>query len=144
MNTRKKICFVIQRYGLEVNGGAELHCRQLAEQMKKYYEVEVLTTKAKDHSTWKNEYNKDVEIINGIKVYRYSVEYERNIQEFGVINQTFSDRIGDIKRETEWLKVQGPYAPTLVTAVKEKNQNMMCLSFLHIYIILQYLGYKRC
>lgn len=135
MNTRKKICFVIQRYGLEVNGGAELHCRQLAEQMKKYYEVEVLTTKAKDHSTWKNEYNKDVEIINGIKVYRYSVEYERNIQEFGVINQTFSDRIGDIKRETEWLKAQGPYAPTLVTAVKEKKSEY------DVFIFFTYLYY---
>ena len=42
-----KICFVIQRYGLEVNGGAELHCRQLAEQMLSYYSrVEVITTKA--------------------------------------------------------------------------------------------------
>lgn len=43
----KKVCFVIQRYGEEVNGGAEQHCRFLAERMAKFCNVEVLTTKAK-------------------------------------------------------------------------------------------------
>ncbi len=39
-----KLCFVVQRYGLEVNGGAELLCRLFAERMKKFYDVDVLTT----------------------------------------------------------------------------------------------------
>ena len=49
-----KIAFVCQRYGNEVSGGAELHCRWIAEHMRKYMDVEVLTTRAFDYITWKD------------------------------------------------------------------------------------------
>jgi glycosyltransferase involved in cell wall biosynthesis len=68
-----KIAFVVQRYGLEINGGAELHCRWVTEHMKKYAEVEVLTTKAVDYLTWKDYYPRDMETINGIRVRRSPV-----------------------------------------------------------------------
>ena len=75
---KKKILFVVQRYGLEVNGGAELHCRQLAERLKDDYDVSVLTTCAIDYVTWKNEYKEGIEHINGVKVIRKKVDFERN------------------------------------------------------------------
>ena len=52
---KKKICCVVQRYGMEVNGGAELHCRQISERLTPFYDVEVLTTKAIDFMSWKDE-----------------------------------------------------------------------------------------
>ena len=46
---KRKICYVVQRYGMEVNGGAELLCRQMAELMFPLYDVEVLTSKEIDY-----------------------------------------------------------------------------------------------
>ena len=83
----EKICFIVQRYGLEVNGGAELHCRQLAEHMLTYYDhIDVLTSKAIDYMTWKDEYKKEEEIINGVHVKRFSVTHKRNADEFNSLN----------------------------------------------------------
>lgn len=64
----KKVAFVVQRYGLEVNGGTELQCRLLAEKLTPFYDVEVITTKAIDYVTWKDEYTRDEEMKNGVLV----------------------------------------------------------------------------
>ena len=78
----KKLALVVQRYGLEVNGGAELHARQLTEHLAKHYDIEVLTTKAIDYVTWKNEYTEALEQINGITVRRFGVDKKRNEAKF--------------------------------------------------------------
>lgn len=62
-----KLAFVVQRHGLEISGGAELHCRWVAEHMKKYFEVEVLTTKSFDYITWKVIENKYLSILDQLE-----------------------------------------------------------------------------
>jgi len=51
-----KLAAVIQRYGAEVAGGAEAHCRGLVHALRPAHYVEVLTTCALDYITWKNPY----------------------------------------------------------------------------------------
>ncbi len=47
----KKIAFIVQQYGMEMYGGAELHCMRLAEKLTDFYHVEVLTTCSIDFLT---------------------------------------------------------------------------------------------
>ena len=50
--THKRIAIVVQRYGPEVNGGAEDAARAVAEHLTALGEVHVLTTCALDYTTW--------------------------------------------------------------------------------------------
>lgn len=121
----KKLCFVIQRYGIEVNGGAELHCRQLVERLVEDFDVTVLTTKAIDYITWENEYEQDREEINGAHVLRFAVEYPRDINEFSKINGEFifEGKVINTDRETEWIEKQGPYVPALIDYLRSHHDD---------------------
>jgi glycosyltransferase involved in cell wall biosynthesis len=68
---KKKIAIVVQRYGLEVNGGAELHARMVAEKLAAMYDVTVLTSRALDYITWKPHYPAGETTVNGIRVIRF-------------------------------------------------------------------------
>lgn len=134
---KNKICFVVQRYGLEVNGGSELHCRQLAEHLlKKYSDIHVVTTKAVDYMTWKNEYEADEEMINGVFVHRFAVDKERKINEFNTINAKFLNGNLQESMEQEWVNKQGPYCPRAVSYIEEhKNDYDVFIFFTYLYYL---------
>lgn len=133
---KNRICFVVQRYGLEVNGGAELQCRRMAERMCQWYgQVHVLTSKAVDYITWKDEYTCDLEEINGVHVHRFSVGHVRNLVEFNEINGRFlAGRLSETE-EGDWIEKQGPYLPDLIHYLKENKDNF------DVFIFCTYLYY---
>lgn len=134
---KKRIAFVVQRYGLEVNGGAELLARQMAEHMRERYEIEVITTKAVDYITWANVYDKDVEIINGVTVRRFAVERERNLEEFAESYNSLRQNPNHTRDEEEkWVDLQGPLSPALV-AYLEQN-----IADYDIFVFVTYLYYS--
>ena len=65
-----RLAFVVQRYGLDIAGGAEYHCRLIAEHMARHAQVEVLTSCAADYITWANHYPEGSETLNGVTVRR--------------------------------------------------------------------------
>ncbi len=70
---REKIAFVVGRYGKEINGGAELHCRMLAQRAAERYDIEILTTCIKDMVSKENSYPEGEETVDGILVRRFPV-----------------------------------------------------------------------
>lgn len=119
---KKKLAFVVQRYGVEVNGGAELHCRQLVEHMAEAYadeyDIQVITTRAIDYVSWKNEYKEDEEVIHGVTVKRFPVVKPRNESKFNKLSAQVINRPHDIALEEEWFRLQGPECPALVDYIE--------------------------
>lgn len=113
---KEKLALVVHRYGLEVNGGAEYHCRMIAQHMFDRYCVDVLTSKSKGIKPWDNGYNKDRETIEGIQVLRFSVEDASDFP---------ADSIEQI----------GPYCPDLIAYLREHHKEYRAVIFftLHYY-----------
>ena len=81
--TRLRLALVVQRYGPEIDGGAEYECRRVAEALAPHHDVEVLTTCARDYLTWRNVYPPGVETVNGVRVRRFPVDRPRRVRAFG-------------------------------------------------------------
>ncbi len=116
-----KIAFVVQRYGLEVNGGAELLCRLIAEHMSIFHEVEIITTCAKDYYSWKNEYKSGLNQVNGITVRRYPVDKVRKIEEFCKMSAKLFSHKHSYEDEINWMKNQGPFSTELFDFIKNNT-----------------------
>jgi glycosyltransferase involved in cell wall biosynthesis len=117
-----RVAFVVQRCGLEVNGGAEAHCLKVAERMSRYWDTEIFTTCALDYTTWSNHYSPGVTEISGVKVRRFRVERQRNIKTFAKLSQTiYPHRIKEVSLQEQeaWMLAQGPWSPQLIDYVKQ-------------------------
>ena len=109
-----KLAVVVQRYGAEINGGAELHARYIAEHLARHHDVEVLTTCARDYVTWANELPSGVETVNGVPVRRFPVVHERDPISFGRRSAHVFDQVHSLADELAWLDSEGPTSPSLM------------------------------
>ncbi|MDE6971291.1 MAG: hexosyltransferase, partial [Eubacterium sp.] len=105
----KKIAIINQRYGAEVNGGSESYTKLIAEHLRSYFDVTVLTTTAINYDTWKNEYPAGPEKVNGVRVLRFPIRRERSMQIFRIVNKcTFALKKIHIHTDRMWVNAQGP------------------------------------
>jgi glycosyltransferase involved in cell wall biosynthesis len=115
-----RLLFVVQRYGLDMAGGAEYHCRIVAEHLARHAEVEVLTTCASDYVTWENQYPAGLEVLNGIPVRRFPVARPRDLWRFAEWSRRVEGPHTDADEE-RWLEEEGPLAPALVEEVARRR-----------------------
>jgi glycosyltransferase involved in cell wall biosynthesis len=112
-----KLAVAVQRYGADINGGAELHARYIAERLARHADVEVVTTCARDYVTWRNELTAGIERINGVPVRRFPVRRERDPQDFGRRSHHVFEHQHSAADELSWLESEGPASPELVDYV---------------------------
>jgi len=139
-NQKLKIAIVVSRYGENIAGGAELHARWLAEHLKKYWKITVITTKAKDYVTWENEFKKDKEIINGVSILRFPVDQEKKIEEFNKISAKIFGQKHEFKDEILWMKNQGPISTPLFNYLKKNKGEYDVFIFLTYLYATTYFG----
>jgi len=112
-----KIAVVVQRYGADISGGAELHARYVAERLAAHADVRVLTTCARDYLTWRDELPPGEDRVNGIPVERFAVDRERDLVDFRERSTRVFRHMHSVHDELRWLESQGPTSRALVKRI---------------------------
>ena len=137
-----KIAFIVQRYGTEILGGSEYHCRLIAERLAPKHQVEVLTTCAQDYVTWENEYAEGTDRVRGVTVRRFANAQTRDIQAFNRYSEWIFNHEHTREEEIEWLRQQGPWCPALLEYIERHHQQYDVLIFFTYLYAPTVLGMK--
>lgn len=136
----RKLGIIVHRYGNEVNGGGEYYAMLLAERLIKKYDVEIITTTSLDYMVWDNYYEKGKNLVNGIPVNRFPVEFPRRKEEMDeianrILPSLMTGQAINEKDAYAWIDYQGPFCPELVTYLKKNHDNY------DVFIFITYLYY---
>ena len=109
-----KLACVVHRFGADIAGGSEGHCRLIAEQLAARHDVTVITTCAQDHITWANHYPPGASQIGSLRVLRFPVARQRQMHRFmDSSDLVFADRATPAEQD-QWFRENGPDAPELL------------------------------
>ena len=138
----RKVAFVVQRCGREVNGGAESHCLQVAQHMAKHWQTEVLTTCALDYMTWENFYPEGTELIGATIVRRFPVDEPRNVEAFNSLSAELHSRQTKVSRaeQEDWMRAQGPMSTPLLDYLRAHHDSYDSFIFFGYLYATTYFG----
>jgi glycosyltransferase involved in cell wall biosynthesis len=116
-----RIGLVVQRYGEEVIGGAELHARWIAQRLARRHEVQVLTTCAVDYLTWENKYEPGPAEVGGVRVLRFPVARRRTAEGFDALSSKVHFFDHSDEEERRWMEEHGPVTPGLLDHLQRRG-----------------------
>lgn len=114
-----KIACVVQRYGLDVTGGAEAHCRAVAERLAEAHDVTVLTSCAKDYLLWRNAFPPGETRVGGVRVRRFPVTRQRRLHRFADLSHQVFGRSSTREQQLAWFDENGPQTPALLDHLRQ-------------------------
>ncbi len=129
-----KLLFIIQRYGKDVIGGAELHCRLIAQHLRQNHEVEIATTCAMDYLTWENVFPPGTTTENGIPVHRFPVAGRRPSDFDDIAFQTLFG-YPSLKEQVAYIEAHGPFCPELTEYLQSRSDVDRFIFFSYRYWI---------
>ena len=109
-----KLACVVHRFGADIAGGSEGHCRQIAEHLAAWHDITILTTCAKDHITWRNHYPAGETRAGQMRVLRFPVARERDMHRFMDLSDLVAADRATAAEQAQWFRENGPDTPELL------------------------------
>jgi glycosyltransferase involved in cell wall biosynthesis len=135
-----KLAFVVQRYGADIAGGSEGHCRELAERLSGRHDITVLTTCASDYVTWDNALPPGRAIENGVPVVRFPVARPRRMKAFADLSDEVFEGGASRERQDEWFRENGPESPELLDYLRAHGHEFDLVVFWTFRYYQSYFG----
>lgn len=128
-----RFALITPRYGAEITSGPEHACRVLAEQLAERHEVEILTTCARDATTWNNEDAEGPDRMRAILVRRFAVSQPHDRAGFQQFSSHLFTDAHSRADELEWVRRLGPWSPGLIDHLKRQHRAYDALVFFSLY-----------
>lgn len=157
----KKIAIIVQRFGRNILGGSEGYAFNMAMVLKDFFQVDVLTSTAKDHLTWQPFYREGIHAEDGVRVLRFDPDFQRSSYwhelhstMLGRITlRAFSDLEGEsrdhfidrLKRiplglAEEFIRLMGPYPSGLLNHLRLNSREYDHILFMTYLYPSTYFG----
>lgn len=124
-----KLAFVVQRYGADIAGGSELHCRDLAQRLAPRHDITVLTSCARDYVSWENELPAGESTDGPVRVIRFAVSRPRRLHEFSSLSDEVFEGGAPRERQEAWFRENGPQVPELLEHLRQYGRNYDAVLF---------------
>jgi glycosyltransferase involved in cell wall biosynthesis len=113
-----KLACVVHRFGADIAGGSEGHCRLIAEHLAAQHDVTIITTCAHDHLTWRNHYPAGETRVGNLRVLRFPVARERDMRRFMDLSDLIAADRATADEQEQWFRENGPDAPELLAHLR--------------------------